>query len=1343
MIKTINKRMLSVLLTFVMLLSLCNNLLLSNYSMRANAISIVLNEQNWEQAAKDGCYDGFFHNAVQEYLTALENGYNFEKEMQIKYNQPVFNPVSKKYTTYGKVDIYKQIDATTYHIWEVKPVSFNNPAKKELAINQLKNYTNTSLHENQRIKYIKGGLDTPLDHTTKFKLTAPDLKSIYEVTFWGTSDSLILYKFKKLPKDDDEESEESENSAPNANTISISLFKNTHKNAQAEAIHEIIDDDIINHTDISSNPNSSEMIFTEGEIRIGGEIVISAVAIDRIYKMAKAIFATHAPNVGKASHCETMAVASGEVVAEIDRVRKITMTTGKKAVEAAALYVIIENFTTIMDVSAEDLEEDDIYNEKSEEAVNEIKEEQEKYEESQKQYQRDPLIINFSGTNEIEFTSLNEGVNFDLDNNGFSEKTSWIKNNDGFLAIDLNNDGKINNGGELFGDCFVMPDNQLSSNGFEALKSLDTNGNNRIDNNDQPFKVKSDISNQTNEKYTLLDELVAWFDNNHNGVTDDNEIKSLNTLNVDYIDLNCYNDPYIEDSTEDNKKNVRKEETSFVYFTDGTERKHISEFWFDVNTINTTHDGEETVGNVETIEQAIKNDETGELFSLCLAFNYTNDIARKHYYLKKILYFMTNSTDISIDDRGSNIDARDLNVIESFMGHKFKGVNGDNPNAPAAEMLKEIYKTIETNYYNALNLKMSFGGYMAVTLESEDESGNKYLDTSLLDEVIEGKIEKTDFNPEVLIYDLGSYIKYFDKINNTDEFSKFKNHYLSISPQYSDIINQISSFNTFIDSEGDVKYFGISGTDLIFGEDGNNTFSGSYGNDKIYSGYGNETLNGGAGDDSYYFDFGHGNDIVKDTDGNNNIVFLNNLSSEEYNISVSANGGFVLTNTITNETISLPDFLTNPLNYSFVFEEILENTGVLDNREVIKGTDEDDYFDAGDGFNIFYGGDGDDTFAGGKDIDFMYGGNGDDFLLGRNGVNVLFGEEGNDTVYDGDYGSYLNGGNGDDMLYGGGGADVLDGGAGNDYLQGDHGNDTYIFGKGYDTDTFDVSSDVNTIIIKDYSDSSMINTRNAHNDLIVHFNSEDSTDCLIIYHFFDYNSNRDIRFEFDNGTVLGQYDIKAKFAPIEGTEDSEWLGIQTDEDMIYRGYGGNDGIGAGNGNDILDGGTGNDVLNGGNGTDTYIFAKGYGNDSVNEWGTDKSIIKFTDINSDEITIVDQCGNLLVTVNDTEDTLTINSFKWGQSTYSFEFADGAIVSVNKDTFELEFHQLPIVPEEETITNVTTTIPAEKEVPLDTAGDEEFGSTEESDESIETKNSINDLVDGSVSLETEEVAEQTAS
>lgn len=66
--------------------------------MNANATSNIYSEQNWEQAAKDGCYDGFFHNAVQEYLVAPTHGYGFQKEMKISYNQIVFNPVSKKDT---------------------------------------------------------------------------------------------------------------------------------------------------------------------------------------------------------------------------------------------------------------------------------------------------------------------------------------------------------------------------------------------------------------------------------------------------------------------------------------------------------------------------------------------------------------------------------------------------------------------------------------------------------------------------------------------------------------------------------------------------------------------------------------------------------------------------------------------------------------------------------------------------------------------------------------------------------------------------------------------------------------------------------------------------------------------------------------------------------------------------------------------------------------------------------------------------------------------------------------------------------------------------------------------
>lgn len=176
------------------------------------------------------------------------------------------------------------------------------------------------------------------------------------------------------------------------------------------------------------------------------------------------------------------------------------------------------------------------------------------------------------------------------------------------------------------------------------------------------------------------------------------------------------------------------------------------------------------------------------------------------------------------------------------------------------------------------------------------------------------------------------------------------------------------------------------------------------------------------------------------------------MPEDSYSISIDAIKGFVLTNEYTGATISIPDFITNPQNYRFNFNGLSEESSSLNNRNIIEGTAEDDYYEPGDGFNIFYGGEGNDTLAGGKDMDFMYGGTGDDTLLGRNGVNVLFGEGGSDTIYDGNGGSYLSGGEGDDFIYGGGDADVLDGGTGIDTLCGGNGEDTYVFAKGYEQD---------------------------------------------------------------------------------------------------------------------------------------------------------------------------------------------------------------------------------------------------------------------------------------------------
>ena len=142
---------------------------------------------------------------------------------------------------------------------------------------------------------------------------------------------------------------------------------------------------------------------------------------------------------------------------------------------------------------------------------------------------------------------------------------------------------------------------------------------------------------------------------------------------------------------------------------------------------------------------------------------------------------------------------------------------------------------------------------------------------------------------------------------------------------------------------------------------------------------------------------------------------------------------------------------------------------------------------------------------------------------------------------------------------------------------------------------------------------------------------------------------------------------------LHGSDSSDWMSAWSDNGVTIKGEGGNDTINGGNGDDTLDGGTGNDWLYGGNGNDTYIFGKGYGNDTIEDWGG-SSIVKLKDISSSEVTITNLWDSTLeMTVNGTEDKLTINGYKWNQGGYTFEFADGAVGTVNKDTWELELSQ----------------------------------------------------------------------
>ncbi len=86
---------------------------------------------------------------------------------------------------------------------------------------------------------------------------------------------------------------------------------------------------------------------------------------------------------------------------------------------------------------------------------------------------KDPLVVNFSGT-AAQLTQTRFA--FDIDADGRQDAIPFVAPGSGFLALDANGDGTINDGRELFG--------ALSGNGFADLAAHDSDGNGWIDEND-------------------------------------------------------------------------------------------------------------------------------------------------------------------------------------------------------------------------------------------------------------------------------------------------------------------------------------------------------------------------------------------------------------------------------------------------------------------------------------------------------------------------------------------------------------------------------------------------------------------------------------------------------------------------------------------------------------------------------------------------------------------------------------------------------------------------------------------------------------------------------------------
>jgi hypothetical protein len=132
-----------------------------------------------------------------------------------------------------------------------------------------------------------------------------------------------------------------------------------------------------------------------------------------------------------------------------------------------------------------------------------------------------PMVLDLNGDG-IQTTTAQNGVSFDINNDGKVDQTAWVARGDGLLVRDINGDGQINNGSELFGSATVLGNGKTAADGYAAMSALDTNHDGVLDAKDAAFG-----------------QLGVWVDNNGNGITDAGELKTLTDLGINSLSLNA------------------------------------------------------------------------------------------------------------------------------------------------------------------------------------------------------------------------------------------------------------------------------------------------------------------------------------------------------------------------------------------------------------------------------------------------------------------------------------------------------------------------------------------------------------------------------------------------------------------------------------------------------------------------------------------------------------------------------------------------------------------------------------------------------------------------------------
>ena len=869
--------------------------------------------------------------------------------------------------------------------------------------------------------------------------------------------------------------------------------------------------------------------------------------------------------------------------------------------------------------------------------------------------QASPLVIDLDGDGTVETNKENSTVHFDHDNNGFAESTGWVGKDDGLLVRDINGNGQIDNGTELFGNNSVLSSGEKAANGFEALADLDSN-------NDGVF----------NSSDTAWDDVKVWKDSNGNGIVDEGELLTLTQAGVSGINLD-----YQDSTTTDENGNQHNQTGTFIK-ADGTTGS-IHDVWFDADYADTVNKVEITIpdnikdmpnisgfGNVCSLQEAMAQDESGELKALIEQYMTETNAAVRKGMIDKIIFHWTGVQDIDplsrkpsyfADDNNPLEDARYLEALERFLGEKYSnrywfGREDQNPHEQAAKYLLQGYDILAAYVSNELeaqthcktlleNIKLTWNEETQVW--DIDISGAVNILNSLAETNLDSAIATLHFLEDII----EQQNMMVDAINTAfqnqaTETNNLQEYYLN----FGKLENKISNGSDIIYGTDDDNYInGLAGNDKIYGENGNDTLIGGTGNDYLV---------GGNGSDTYFFEGSWGKDSIDnsstDEKGTNpdKILFGEGISPSDVTILRRAN----------DLILSLHNGADTVTVYGY-FLEAGTTTNTVDTIEFADGTvwDYEHVRVAWNAAPVSVGG-----------FVTISGTNGNDKISGTSGGDFLSGEKGDDTI---------NANAGNDVIYGGAGNDKLNGGAGDD---------TYIWNLGDGLDTIYDAGNNDTISFGDGISFSDLAFQCVNNSDLKIFIKNNPNQGIIIQDFLTSNLNYKIEeLTFIDGSQVHLSEIALTLKQlstgetITGTDFGDTIYANGGNDTVNAGNG-NDTIygGAGfdtikgeNGNDILIGGTGNDRLEGGAGDDTYIYNIGDGLDTIydyqgssTEGKNDK--IKFGEGITPSDTIFSRKGdNLVITLfNDISQGIIIQDFFSNEhyQVEKLEFIDGTITDL---------------------------------------------------------------------------------